>query len=190
MKNFPLESLILISIDSILNKKKKCSFGNLVKECFSFFPESFSLTEFPKWPDTLKLDRPLRKLKEKGYIKGNPNTYIRLTKFGESVVEELKSNYDFKNQQLVRKTLTRSPDLSMLNEIKKSNEFQLFLKHKTDYSPNNMSIRGLTNFTLETPAKTVSNFLNYLKQFNKKSNEPELSEFLSFYIDYLERGKK
>ena len=189
-KNFPLESLILIGADSVLNKRKKCSFGVLVKECFTLFPEAFSLSEFPKWPDTLKLDRPLRKLKEKGYLKGNPNTHFTLTRYGESVVEELKSAHDFEGKQLVKKTVTRSPDLALINEIRKSKEFQSFMKNRTAYSPNNMSIRGLTNFTLETPSKTVSNLLNYLRQLAKKSKDEDLAEFLSLYVDYLREVKK
>ena len=78
----------------------------------------------------------------------------------------------------------------MLNEIKKGKEFQLFIKDRINYLPNNMSIRGLTNFTLETPAKTVSNFLTYLREFAKKSNDNDLIEFLSLYISYLKSHKK
>jgi len=47
------------------------TFEHLVKECFDRFPESFSFYRYKNWPDSLKLDRPIRKLRRNyGYIKG------------------------------------------------------------------------------------------------------------------------
>lgn len=188
--NFPLESLILISLDSALDKKKSVSFGALVKECFSLFPEAFSLIEYPRWPDTLKLDRPLRKLKEKGYINGNPKTHFTLTRFGASIVEEIKAGKNLDGIEFINKKVTRSPDLALLREIQNSKELSSFLKNKVGYVPNNMSIRGLTNFTLETPIRTVSNYLGYLRKIAKKEQEENVAEFLNLYIEFFNKKEK
>jgi len=68
---------------------RKCSFEKLVKECFNAFPEIFSLKNYPKWPDSRKLDRPLRTLRERGFIIGDPKTSFSLTTRGKKEAQEI-----------------------------------------------------------------------------------------------------
>ncbi len=81
-----MENLILFVLYS--NDSKKQTFENLVKKCFGCFPEIFSLKNNPKWPDTRKLDRPLRDLRERKLIKGGSNTFISLTDKGKKIGQE------------------------------------------------------------------------------------------------------
>ena len=62
---------------------EECSFERLVKECFTLFPETLSFTRYPVWPDSRKLDRPLRALRNEKLIIGDPKTLFMLTKDGE-----------------------------------------------------------------------------------------------------------
>ena len=81
-----LNDLIVFSIYSAGDK---CTFEELVKECFSRFPEYFSFPKIKKWPDARKLDRPLRTLRERKLIKGGPKTYFSLTKLGKDKAKEI-----------------------------------------------------------------------------------------------------
>jgi len=81
-----IENSILFVLYS--NNSKKQTFENLVKKCFGYFPEIFSLKNNPKWPDTRKLDRPLRDLRERKLIKGGSNTFISLTDKGKKIGQE------------------------------------------------------------------------------------------------------
>lgn len=87
--NKSINNLILFSIRSVLEKKEKCSFEDLIKECFTLFSKVFSFPKYPKWPDSRKLDRPLRLLRKKRLITGNPKTYFSLTKAGKKMTEGL-----------------------------------------------------------------------------------------------------
>jgi len=78
-----LNDLIIFAIHSITNKGRECSFEDLVNECFSLFPRSFSFLKYSQWPDSRKLDRPLRDLRKKGLVKGGPKTFFSLTKKGK-----------------------------------------------------------------------------------------------------------
>jgi hypothetical protein len=98
MKNSPEEefyldksinNLILFSIYLVLEKKEKCSFEELIKECFTSFPKIFSFPKHSKWPDARKLDRPLRFLRKRKLITGNPKSHFTLTKAGEKIAEEM-----------------------------------------------------------------------------------------------------
>lgn len=72
-----------------LDDNKKQTFESLVQKCFNCFPEIFSLKNHLKWPDTRKLDRPLRGLRKKRLIKGSPDTFIALTEKGKKIGKEL-----------------------------------------------------------------------------------------------------
>lgn len=88
-RNLGINQLILFSIYSATSKYKKCTFEMLMKECFTLFPGTFGFSKFPQWPDSRKLDRPLRDLRDKKLIKGDPQTSFSLTGLGEKQVKEV-----------------------------------------------------------------------------------------------------
>src|SRR3989344_6615840 len=81
-KGFPISDLILFSIHSVILKNEQCSFDRLVKECFILFPDSIKFSRYPIWPDSRKLDRPLRALRKERLIIGDPKSYFALTDMG------------------------------------------------------------------------------------------------------------
>ena len=83
-----LNDLIIFSIYSVSVKRGKCTFERLVKECFTLFPKSFSFPKLLKWPDSRKLDRPLRSLRKRKLITSDPKTFFSLTKSGKKIAEE------------------------------------------------------------------------------------------------------
>ncbi len=82
-KTASITDLILFGIHSVNFKKEKCTFERLQKECFELFPKVFSFSEHSNWPDSRKLDRPLRTLRNKNLVEGNPKTTFSLTKKGK-----------------------------------------------------------------------------------------------------------
>jgi hypothetical protein len=82
--NFSVNDLILFCIHSIILNSEQCSFERLVKESFTLFPDALKFTRYPIWPDSRKLDRPLRALRNEKLIIGDPKTYFILTKSGEA----------------------------------------------------------------------------------------------------------
>lgn len=78
-----VNDLILFCIHSVILNSEQCSFERLVKECFTFFPDALKFQRYPIWPDSRKLDRPLRALRNEKLIIGDPKTYFVLTKVGE-----------------------------------------------------------------------------------------------------------
>lgn len=88
-QNIKINDLILYAIFSLLNKKEDCIIENIMKECFFFFPDSFSFSLYRQWPDIRKIDRPIRFLRQKGIIKKNNNNIFSFTKEGEKKIQEL-----------------------------------------------------------------------------------------------------
>jgi hypothetical protein len=84
--NFPVNDLILFCIHQVNSNNEQCSFDRLVKECFTLFPETLRFERYPIWPDSRKLDRPLRALRDEKLIIGDPKSYFMLTEAGEKKV--------------------------------------------------------------------------------------------------------
>jgi len=85
-----INNLILFCLYS---SGKRSSFDELVKECFSRFPERFSFSKIKKWPDSRKLDSSLRKLRKRKLITGNPKTFFKLTNLGKKTAQEVAKTF-------------------------------------------------------------------------------------------------
>jgi len=88
-----INDLILLSIYLIDLKKEKCTFEKLVNECFTLFPRELSFSSLKQWPDSRKLDRPLRDMRRKFLISGNPQSFFTLTKSGKKYAEEIALSF-------------------------------------------------------------------------------------------------
>jgi len=92
-RKFSINDLIIFSLYSLEERKNKCNFEELVKGCFVLFPAAFSFSNFSKWPDARKLDRPLRSLRNKKLIAGDPKTTFSLTKAGRKKAGEIAKDF-------------------------------------------------------------------------------------------------
>ena len=80
--NISVNDLLLFSIHSVILNNEQCSFDRLVKECFILFPDAIKFLRYPIWPDSRKLDRPLRALRKEKLIIGDPKSFFMLTEAG------------------------------------------------------------------------------------------------------------
>jgi len=87
-----VNQLILFSIYSITLNKKNCTFEELVERCFISFPETFRFENIKKWPDSRKLDRPLRTLRSKRLIGSDLEDNIALTNLGRKSAKQIAKN--------------------------------------------------------------------------------------------------
>ena len=92
-KNLGIKELILLGIYSIVNNGGKCTLERLVKESFNLFPEAFCFSRYPEWPDSRKFDRPLRTLRKRKLITGDPKTSFSLTKPGKKIALETAETF-------------------------------------------------------------------------------------------------
>ena len=175
------KEMILISLDSVLQKKEKCSIADLIKESFTLFPKHFSLKEYPEFPDSLKLDRELRELNSEGIINGRPRTHYTFTKSGRHHVDNLNKLDSDKLGARV-KGVIRSPAFQTFEKIKSGSDYNKFIKQKKLFSPNDMNFRATIGFTLETPIKKIVSEIKYLLDHASKSNNSTLVGYFKRYL--------
>ena len=99
-KKVRITDLILFGINSIIEDEEKCTFERLIKECFTLFPRAFRFSQYPQWPDSLKLDRQLRTLRKRKLITGDPKTSFSLTKLGKKIA--LETSKSFRQRKLFK----------------------------------------------------------------------------------------
>ncbi len=75
-----INDIILFIIN--ISPKEGVSFEDLLEGCFKKFPESISFSKNKNWPDSRKLDRPIRSLKLLGLIKMNSQDNFILSEKG------------------------------------------------------------------------------------------------------------
>jgi hypothetical protein len=188
-KGIQINYLIVFGIYSVLAKREKCTFEKLVAECFNLFPKTFSFARYPQWPDSIKFDRPLRTLREKGLIIGNPRGLFSLTKFGEKMAKDTAKVLKIGGQKKVPSyRFKRDAEVNLITSLKTSEVFQRFLKNKDSSLITEMEVRNLLHCTLETPSRIVKQNLTYAKNLAKEFNEELLFNFLD--LCYQKLGKK
>jgi len=185
-KEIPKENLIVFSIYSVTQNGEGCSFERLVKECFTSFPKAFGFSRYPQWPDSLKFDRPLRTLRERGWIIGGAKTLFSLTKFGEKIAKETEETLtaSILNKKTAQKSL-RGADTNLVNFLKESLAFKKFLEDRKSFSITEMELRGLLRCPLETPPRVLKQNLQYSKNLADDYNEKELFDFLEACEQFL-----
>jgi hypothetical protein len=177
------EDLILVGIYLVSEAEETCTFERLVSECFSRFPNVFAFRRYPQWPDSLKLDRPLRRLRENGLIVGSVRRHFALTEFGKvAAVQALQSLHQGESPTgtAAKVRPARSADDRLIEFLKTNPLFEEFSHNPSDVSISEPQFRNLLRCTLESPLTALKQNLNYYKKLAEAYDEKELAAFLSF----------
>lgn len=179
---FSLEELILVAVYSVRSRNEDCTFERLVSECFSLFPEKFSFSRYPQWPDSLKLDRPLRDLHVRKLLTGNRTVSFNLSPIGIKFCAKISSK--LKINTIIQKPRS-SPnegrkEKRILNRITQSDSFHEFIANTEGFKISDPQIRTLFLCTMETPAKVVLQNIKYVQDLAKELKDKKMYEFLMF----------
>ena len=176
-----LEDLVLYGIYLVSERREICTFEKLVAECFSQFPKVFAFKRYPEWPDSLKFDRPLRKLREKGMIVGTIKDAFSLTKFGKQKTIEIENILKKVNKFFYKKRKNyqeRSIEDRLIAYIKDSDSFKKYINDPSNFTISEPEFRKLLRCTLETPLRVIKQNLEYYKKLANSYKEEELFNFL------------
>ena len=95
-RKISINDLIILGVYLLEKEKRQCDFESLIEKCFKLSPELISFKK-NKWPDSRKIDRPLRDLRKNNLIKINSEFLFSLTKKGtKEALEIIKILYQGK----------------------------------------------------------------------------------------------
>lgn len=179
----PSDQLILFAVLMIKRSGEECTFERLIKECFTLFPKSFNFHRYPQWPDSIKLDRPLRDLRNRNLIVGKNTTRFELTRLGEKYVMEIEkklSGIAFISKK-INSGLPRR-EKRLFEMIKNSNEYKNFILNKDHAKANSADLKRLFLGTMETPNIVVIKNIQSLKSLAQDSQDSDLLNFFDFCL--------
>ena len=142
-------------------------------------PQSFAFQRYPDWPDSSKLGRPLRKLREKGFIVGSVRDYFSLTEFGKQKaieIEKILKKVHTINQKGKKPFPGRSIDDRLITYLKSSQSYKEFLRNSSTFSISEPEFRNLLRCTLETPLRVLKQNLEYYKKLAQSYDEKQFVE--------------
>ncbi|MBA7582061.1 hypothetical protein ES708_23981 [subsurface metagenome] len=173
-----IHSLILICIEDVISSKSDCTFERLVYECFANYPKVFGLFRYPQWPDSNKLDRPLRKLRERGLIVGSPKLGFSLTEDGKHKVSRVRKTMTLQKQTKPKQGILKGKERNFVAYIKSTELYQRFEKDRNSFDISEQEFIDLLRGTLETPKRVLKQTLVQYKKLSDEIGDVDLSEFL------------
>jgi len=168
----------------------------LIAECFNNFPKVFGFKRYPQWPDSLKFDRSLRTLREKGLIIGGAGGnfspgQISLTSVGENKARQIE--LIFKQNKIIffKKKLEtpRSIDEKLVQQLETNHYFQKYNKNPSVFTITEPEFRNLLKCTLETPERIVMQNFNYLNKLAIIYKKNQLIQFLLYCKNIILKKK-
>lgn len=178
----PLDDLVVYCVAEVLAAGENCTFERLVFECFTRFPESFSLTLYPEWPDSARINKAwLRCRTDKGWIAGSVQEGFRLTPVGERIAEKVRAQLQAGAHARGSHSGTRPRHQldALLRNVRNDPLFQRFADGRGDFKPTEMELRRLLGATLETPLRVLRQNLRALKSAADAYSDSEALDFLN-----------
>ena len=173
-----IHSLILLCIDNVTTNNEDCTFERLVYECFVNFPKVFSLFRYPQWPDSNKLDRPLRKLRERGLIVGSPKIGFLLTEDGKYQVGRIKKMLERQAKLKSTPRILKGKERNFVAYIKNGELYQRFINDKYNFDLTEQEFIDFLRATLETPKRVLRQNLAQYVKLAGELGDTDLQEFL------------
>jgi len=176
-----MQDLIIFAVYSVTQGGETCTYERLVAESFHMFPKVFCFKRYPRWPDSLKFDRPLRTLREKGFLVGTVRDHFGLTEFGMAKAKEIESVLAGKKAAgFLGKSRShgRSVDDRLIEYLKESEYFNRFLRDPHKFAIPDSEFRRVLRCTLETPERVLKQNLEYYKNVARSYDEEQILQFL------------
>ena len=173
-----IHSLILVCIDNVISNNDDCTFERLVYECFCNYPKVFSLFRYPQWPDSNRLDRPLRKLRERGYIVGSPKLGFLLTEDGKHRVSRIRKTLALQKQTKTKQRILKGKERNFVEYIKSGELYKRFENNRNSFNISEQEFIELLRGTLETHKRVLKQTLVQYKKLSDEISDVDLLEFL------------
>jgi len=185
---FSIKDLIVLAICSIQRRKEDCTFEKLVYECFTLFPKKFSLSRYPEWPDSHKLDRHLRKIQEHNLISGSRETSYYLTPLGLKKCEKLRKKMGGKSIVRDKAVYVKGKkEKKIMDTIRGSLIYKQFAESgRIEATGSKISL--LFFCTEDTPKGIVIQNILYALDLAEGMKDEKLVSFIKYCLDKMKRA--
>src|SRR5690349_8553464 len=117
----PLNDLVAFSAHYLQERGIAITVEEMVSICFRLFPQSFSLQNYPRWPDSALVIRRLNDCREKGLLKGSSLDGFELKFKGQKIAERTAKTLGLvKSAPLKKKAVSSKSKTGKIKAVKKT----------------------------------------------------------------------
>jgi len=178
-----LDELVTYCVYTLQEEKHDVTFEDMVAKCFEYFPERFSLSGYPQWPDSARVDKSwLRCRTDFKYIKGSVKKGFKITSKGLGIVEKVQNALSTpRNEKITlikKKTKERTREEMFINNLKSSDAYKLYLSQGGEVEIPHYDFCNMLFGTIESSITTLNENLNMLKEYAAKLGDKDVLIFL------------
>jgi hypothetical protein len=177
------DQLITLSLKLLIENGKTSSFENLTEEAYRSFPQKFCIPNHPEWPDTLVIDRSVRRCateRGKRWIAGRAAVGFKLMPAGETIAADTFKKLEGKKP--LAKALPRggrqTQSARVVKHIESSAAFKKFQLGRGLLGITEFELCDLLYCTIESTPDTFDNNLSVLVSNVKDFRREDLMPFL------------
>ncbi len=175
------DQLITLSLKLLIENGKTSSFENLTEEAYRSFPKKFCIQNHPEWPDTLVIDRSVRRCAtNKRWLAGRAASGFKLMPAGETIAADTFKK--LKGKKPLAKALPKggrqTQSARVVKHIESSAAFKKFQLGRDLSAITEFELCDLLYCTLESTRDTFDNNLGVLISNVKDFQREDLIPFL------------
>ena len=175
-----LDELLVYAASRIIEEGEDCTFERLVFECFTLFPQSFSLKRYPQWPDSARMNKAwLRARTDRGWLVGSVQEGFRLSEAGLRIAKRVARQVEGLEPLPSRPSGGRSRERfeALIRVIRKDSLFREFEK-SSRVTVTEMDFRRMLGATMETPPRILRQNLSAYLNAAVTYGDSEVEKFL------------
>lgn len=176
------DQLITLSLKLLIGDSKIASFENLVEEAYTAFPEKFCVQNHVEWPDTLVIDRSVRRCTtNKRWVAGKSATGFKLMPAGQTIAADTFKR--LQGQKPVVNSLPKGGRQTqsgrVVKHIESSIAFNKYQQNSDVTIVTEFDLSDLLYCTIESTPDTFENNLSVLISNVKDFRREDLLPFLN-----------
>lgn len=182
-KNANLNELVNFAIGVVGDFNKEIIIEDIIVAAYLLFPKKFSMQGYEEYPDSVRINRRVVDLRDRGFISGSNAQGYKLSTKGQMEFErvnkifKLGKNIQAKGNRTGRKD-ERNRASRFLKHIKQSDAYKKFTSQNDFSDISEYDFRSLLMCPMETPPNKLRQSLNELQDQVRIVGNNEILEFL------------
>ena len=179
-----LSDLLTYCVYLLESEKRKANFEDIVAKCFELFPERFSLTGYPQWPDSSRVNKVWLRCRTDKYIKGSVKAGFTVTPkgldVGERVQKKISTPIDERVYTKKRQARERTREELFIRKLEGTEAYQRYMEVGKSTEISHYEFCDMLFCTLESSAESLRENLESLLDFSAKLKHDKAVKFLKF----------
>jgi hypothetical protein len=168
-----LNDLVVFSANYLQERGIAITVEEMVSICFRLFPQSFSLQNYPRWPDSALVIRRLNDCREKGLLKGSSLDGFELKFKGQKLAERTAKTLGLVKSAPVKKAMDKAAQKKTVSAKSKTAKVKVAAKTKKIHAAKPVKNNAAAKKQLRKTSAPAKKVVVKLKPIAKHKSTPK-----------------